>query len=57
MLLIILMVVAVYSGLMVYLLAKIGCTPAKSVIDVIKESAGRSQVEKKKAYERTFSAR
>lgn len=57
MLIIIMLVVAVYSSLMVFLLAKIGSAPARSVIDMMKGRTERSFVAQKKGYEQSISAR
>ncbi|SFJ99216.1 hypothetical protein SAMN04487936_10656 [Halobacillus dabanensis] len=54
MLIIIMLVVAVYSSLMVYLLAKVGNAPAQSVLDMLRGKSARSP---KKTYEQSISAR
>lgn len=57
MVLIIMMVVAVYSSIMVFFLAKVGSKPAQSVLDVLKKRTSRSQLKNKKGYEQSISAR
>lgn len=55
MLIIIMLVVAVYSSLMVYILAKVGNASAQSILDMLRgKSAARSP---KKTYEQSISAR
>ncbi|CDQ19552.1 hypothetical protein [Halobacillus karajensis] len=57
MFIIIFLVVAVYSSLMVYMLAKVGSLPAKSVLDLWKMKQVRSQSKPEKSYEQTISIR
>lgn len=57
MLIIIMLVVAAYSSLMVYLLAKVGSAPAQSVLDMLRGESTRSPFHHKKTYEQSISAR
>lgn len=57
MILFILLVVAVYSSLMVWILAKVGSVPAQSVLNLVKGNTKRSLPQKRKTYEQTISVR
>ncbi|WP_156112637.1 hypothetical protein [Halobacillus sp. BBL2006] len=57
MILVILLTVAVYSTLMVWMLAKVGSAPAQSVLDLVNGNKGRSLPQNRKTYEQTISAR
>lgn len=57
MMVIIFLVVAVYSCLMVWVLAKVGSVPARSVIDMVKGNVKPTPSQNRKSYERTISAR
>ncbi|WP_226579205.1 hypothetical protein [Halobacillus litoralis] len=57
MVVLLLIVVALYSSLMVYLLAKVGCAPAESVIERMKDCREVTPMTNKQRYEQSISAR
>ncbi|UOQ93532.1 hypothetical protein MUO14_00550 [Halobacillus shinanisalinarum] len=57
MILFILLVVAIYTGLMVWILAKLGLTPAKSVLDVLKLRTKKNVLQNQTSYKQSISVR
>lgn len=53
----IMLTVAVYSSLMIFVLAKLGSVPAQTVMNVFRTQNQSSHFYHKKRYERTLSAR
>ncbi|MYL48516.1 hypothetical protein GLV98_03440 [Halobacillus litoralis] len=53
----ILLTVAVYSSLMIFVLAKLGSVPAQTVMNVFRMKNQSSHFYHKNRYERTISAR
>nr|WP_255437534.1 hypothetical protein [Thalassobacillus sp. CUG 92003] len=57
MIFLIVLTVFLYSGLMVWILAKVGSSAAQSVIDMINRPKKQAEVKHKEKYERLMSAR